>query len=203
MIAPPLAAFAQGLGLSLGLIAAIGAQNAHVLRQGLAGRYVGITVVLCALIDTALMSGGVFGMHRLSRALPQLEQFLRWGGVAFLSVYAARSFRAAFAGGALNPAARVIGGWRRAVAVTLAVSLLNPHVYLDTLVLVGGIGAQVESGARPFFVIGAALGSWLWFLALGFGAVRLRGLLARPGAWRVLEIFIGCVMLTVAAGLAF
>ena len=128
---------------------------------------------------------------------------LRWGGVAFLSVYAARSFRAAFAGGALNPAARVVGGWRRAVAVTLAVSLLNPHVYLDTLVLVGGIGAQVESESRPFFVVGAALGSWLWFLALGFGAVRLRGLLARPGAWRVLEIFIGCVMLTVAAGLAF
>jgi L-lysine exporter family protein LysE/ArgO len=195
-------AFIQGLGLSAGLIMAIGAQNAHVLRCGLRRQHVGVTVAACIAIDAVLICLGVAGMGVLVQASPLLLAVARWGGAAFLLWYGLRSFRAAYVGEAMAVKAAAALPVRRALLAVAALSLLNPHVYLDTVVLLGAIGGAFPAPARPSFALGAVCTSVLWFAALGYGATRLAGVFARPLAWRCIDLFTGVTMLALAVAVA-
>ena len=197
------AAFATGFAASGALIVAIGAQNAFVLRQGLARAHVGPVVAFCATADAVLIAAGVAGAGSVLTAWPALERALTAAGAAFLLAYALRAFARAARPGALAAAAGGALPSRRAVIVQAAAfTLLNPHVYLDTVLLLGTIGAQHPPGLRAAFVAGGAAASAVWFCALGYGARALAPWFARPGAWRVLEAGVGATMLAIAAGLA-
>lgn len=193
----------QGFLISLSLILAIGAQNAFVLRQGLRREHVAAVVAVCALSDAALITAGVAGFGAVSGAVPWLGLAMRWLGVAFLLFYGALRFRAALRGGeALQPVAGETVSLGRVVMTCLVLTWANPHVYLDTVVLLGSIAAQYDPH-RLGFGIGAALGSVGFFSALGFGARLLAPIFARPQAWVVLEVVVGVTMWAIAAGLAF
>lgn len=200
-----IAALLGGFALSFSLILAIGAQNAFVLRQGLRGAHVFAVCLTCALSDALLIAAGVAGFGALSDAIPGLAPVMRWGGAAFLLVYGALSFRAAIGGtDALNPAENgaAAGSLSRTLATCLALTWFNPHVYLDTLVLIGSVASQYAEGtARLTFGIGAVSASFVFFFALGYGARLLRPLFARPAAWRVLELLVGVVMWAIAVAL--
>jgi len=192
----------QGYLLSLGLILAIGAQNAFVLRQGLRREHVGAVVAVCAMSDAVLIGAGVAGFGAAQAAVPWLGEALRWGGVAFLSIYGALRFRAAWRGGAaLQPAASQAAPLGRVLATCVALTWGNPHVYLDTVVLMGSLSAQ-HAPWRGLFWLGAACGSASFFAALGYGARFLAPLFARPAAWVVLEVMVGLTMWAIALGLA-
>ncbi len=192
--------FLPGFGLGLGLIAAIGAQNAFVLRQGLRGEHVLPVVLVCALSDALLISVGVAGFGTLGQG-GWLGTALLWGGVAFLLAYGARSFRAAWQGGArLDPASGATQRLLPVVLTCLALTWLNPHVYLDTVVLLGSIAAQDR--APWIFGAGAMTASMVFFTTLGFGARALRPVFARPASWRWLDLGVGVVMWGLAARLA-
>ncbi len=198
-----IAAFATGFGLGLSLIVVIGAQNAFVLRQGLLRRFVLPVVLVCAVSDALLIAAGVGGFGLLVDRLPWLATVLRWGGVAFLVAYGARSFRAAWAGsGALDAGQGNGQGLIPVLLTCLAFTWLNPHVWLDTVVLIGSV-ARGWPGRELAFGIGAASASFAFFFALGYGARLLAPLFARPNAWRVLDAGIGVVMWAIAAQLAF
>jgi len=181
----------------------IGAQNAFVLRQGIRREHVFAVCLTCAASDAVLILAGVAGMGALAEALPWLLPALRWGGVAFLTWYGARAFLAAWRGGAaMQPEGRGQGGRLAPVLMTcLALTWLNPHVYLDTVVLLGAISAQFE-GREWVFGAGAVAGSFLFFFSLGYGARGLAPVFARPGAWRALDALVGCLLWSVAASLA-
>jgi len=192
-----LAGFLTGLSL----IVAIGAQNAYVLPLGLSRTYVGLAVFICAISDVVLIFAGVAGVGRIVRSFPTLLEVFRWIGVAYLIGYALFSFWRARKSESLKPSdARHVSARKVAVA-TLAFTFLNPHVYLDTVLLLGSIGNQYD-GHRWFFALGASLGSILWFSSLGFGARAASGLMARSITWRILDIGIGVVMLVVALNIA-
>ncbi|OYW59198.1 MAG: amino acid transporter [Rhodobacterales bacterium 12-65-15] len=181
-----LEAAVQGYLVSLGLILAIGAQNAFVLRQGLRREHVAAVVAVCALSDALLIGVGVAGFGALSATLPWIGEVMRWAGVAFLLVYGALRFRAAAKGGeALRPAEGDVAPLRRVIATALLLTWANPHVYLDTVVLIGSIAAQ-HAPYRLVFGIAAALAFF-----------------ARPAAWVWLEVGVGVTMWAIAAGLAF
>jgi L-lysine exporter family protein LysE/ArgO len=190
-----------GLGLSLSLIVAIGAQNAFVLRQGLRLEHVSVVVALCAVSDAVLILAGVAGNAWLSARLPSAITVIRLGGAAFLIGYAVLAARRA-----LRPSAIAVDGTGArtgllaTVAAGLALTWLNPHVYLDTVLLLGSV-ADSHGVRRWWFAVGAAAGSVLWFSALGYGARLLRPLFARPGAWRVLDACIAVVMAALGIGL--
>ncbi|MGG5171727.1 LysE/ArgO family amino acid transporter [Pseudarthrobacter sp. J1738] len=192
-------AAALGLGTGLALIVAIGAQNAFVLRQGILGRHVGPIVVVCALSDAILIAAGVMGTGVVINAVPTLVVVLRYVGAAFLLCYAVMAARRALAPQALNinngpPAS---SGLLASLATILALTWLNPHVYLDTLVLLGTIANSQAPGAQWWFGAGAILASILWFSSLGYGARFLRGIFAKPAAWRVLDGLIAIVMASI------
>lgn len=198
-----LAFYLKGLGLGAGLIVPIGAQNAHVLRMGLYRRHVGLTVLTCIVCETLLIAAGVAGVGSLVEGNPALLSAARWGGALFLAWYGLRAWRDALgrhALGASQPAAPMTA--MRALVAVLAVTLLNPHVYLDTVVLLGAIGARQGPEGKWVFALGAASAALLWFTLLGFGARLLAPWFARPAAWRVLDAFVGAVMLSLAAMLA-
>ncbi len=200
-IAPQLTAALTGSALGLTLIVAIGAQNAFVLRQGLRREHVGAIVLLCAAADALLMVAGIAGLAQLLGRQPALARWLALAGAAFLLVYGLRALWRALRPGALNAAAGTSGlSLQQALAQAAAFTLLNPHVYLDTVVLVGSIGAQ-HGAQRWWFAAGAAAASGAWFSALGYGARRLAPLFARPGAWRVLDALIGVTMLGLSSAL--
>ncbi len=193
----------QGYLVALSLILAIGAQNAFVLRQGLRREHVGAVVLACALSDAVLIAAGVSGFGLVSARVPWIGEAMRWGGVMFLIVYGALRFRAALRGGeALRPGAGEAAPLRRALATCLLLTWANPHVYLDTVVLIGSISAQYP-GHRLAFGVAAACGSLSFFTALGYGARLLAPVFANPKAWVVLELVVGLTMWTIAAGLAF
>ncbi|GLQ12120.1 amino acid transporter [Devosia yakushimensis] len=194
--------FLTGLGMGLSLIVAIGAQNAFVLRQGLKGEHVLAVCLACALSDAALIVVGVTSFARVSAWLPWLDPAMRFGGAAFLALYGARSLWAALrTNDALSVAA---AGEPSSLAATLlaciAFTWLNPHVYLDTVVLLGTISTQFP-GQELWFALGATTGSFAFFFALGYGATLLRPLFANPVAWRILETIIALVMWGIAAKL--
>jgi len=196
----PLPAFVQGFALSLGLIVAIGAQNAFVLRQGLRREHVGSIVLFCALADAVLIAAGVMGMARALGDRPGLARALALAGAAFLAAYGVRALRRARQPQRLQAAAGGAGmGRAAALAQAAAFTLLNPHVYLDTLLLVGSIGAQQPAGLRGAFVAGAGSASLAWFGLLGFGARGLAPWFARPRAWQLLDGLIGLTMLLLSA----
>lgn len=189
-----------GAGTGLGLIVAIGAQNAWVLRQGIRREHIGTVIALCALADMALIALGTAGIGALTSAAPWLLTVLRWGGVLYLVLFALRSFRSAARPGRLE--AQAPSSARSVVLTTLALTFLNPHVYLDTVLMVGGIANQFGQ-LRWAFAAGAMLASAVWFTLLGLGARALAGVLDRPSTWRLLDAGVGIVMLLVAAKLAF
>ena len=193
--------FLQGFGTSLALIVAIGAQNAFVLRQGLARRHVLPVVLVCSLSDALLISLGVAGLGRWVQEHPVLLSVTRWGGAAFLVVYGALAARRALSPHALSLQGAAVGDLRGAIAACLAFTYLNPHCWLDTVVLLGSIAAQQPEGSRSVFGAGAASASAAWFFSLGYGARLLAPLFARPVAWRVLDAAIALVMWAIAATL--
>jgi L-lysine exporter family protein LysE/ArgO len=193
-------ALVQGLALSFGLIVAIGAQNAFVLRQGLRREHVGSVVLFCAAADAVLIAAGVMGMAQALGQSPGLARALALAGAAFLAVYGWQALRrarklhrldASAAGSSLSLAA--------AMAQAAAFTLLNPHVYLDTVLLVGSIGAQQPAALRGWFIAGAAGASLVWFSLLGFGARWMAPWFARPRAWQVLDALIGVTMFVLSA----
>ncbi|PWJ16909.1 LysE/ArgO family amino acid transporter [Jannaschia seohaensis] len=192
-------AYLSGFGLGLSLILAIGAQNAFVLRQGLRGEHVLPVVLTCAVSDALLIAAGVAGFGVLVEAMPWIVPVLRWGAAAFLLAYGARAFRSAWQGGAALQTGEAAGSRRRAVAICLALTWLNPHVYLDTLVLLGSISTQSPDPA--LFGAGAITASFTFFFSLGFGATLLRPVFAKPSAWRALDFAIGLVMWALALSL--
>jgi L-lysine exporter family protein LysE/ArgO len=197
-----LEAVVAGYLVSLSLIAAIGAQNAFVLRQGLRREHVGVVVAICAASDALLISGGVAGFGAIAAALPWFGVAMRWLGVAFLLVYGALRFRAALKGGeALVPKGSEPVPLRRVVTMCLMFTWANPHVYLDTLVFIGSVSAQYAPHGLAFG-IAAAAASLSFFAALGYGARLLAPVFARPAAWVVLEAAVGCIMWALAAALA-
>lgn len=196
-------ALLQGFLVSGGLIVAIGAQNAFVLKQGLRRWQVLPIVLTCFLCDFSLMTLGVFGLGTLIGASRVASVALALVGALFLAVYGARAFRAAWRGGATmsTDGTEAAGSTQQAVLLTLAITLLNPHVYLDTVVIVGGIAGTLSPAAKVLFLCGAVAASALWFFALGFGARLLLPLFRRPLTWRLLDAVIGVVMWAIAFSL--
>lgn len=196
------AAASEGFLLGLSLILAIGSQNAFVLRQGIRREHVLLIVSVCALSDALLIGAGVLGLGAMIRNWPALVFWATLGGVVFLSVYGLLAFRRALNPGRLVAAGGETLNWRMALMATLAFTFLNPHVYLDTVILLGGISARYPVDSRMFFWAGGAVASFTFFFALGFGARLLAPLFARPSAWRVLDGVIALVMWGIAARLA-
>lgn len=195
--------FITGLLAGLALIVAIGAQNAWVLRQGIRREHVGIVVVVCALADALLITVGTLGIGTLVQRFPEVLVALRWGGAAYLVWFAIQSFRSALTDQALNQTEGVTTrSAGKVLATTLALTFLNPHVYLDTVVMLGNLANQ-QGDLRWVFSAGAATGSVLWFSALGIGARALARPLNRPGTWKVIDVGVGVVMLLIAARLIF
>ncbi|MBK0024721.1 amino acid transporter [Stenotrophomonas sp. S48] len=188
-----------GLFAGAGLIIAIGAQNAFVLRQGLQRRYVGTVVLACMGADMVLILAGVGGMGALVQQWPLLLQVLRLGGAAFLLWYGLQAGLRAWRGGSALAAAGSEGGNRRQVLLAcLAFTLLNPHVYLDTVVLLGSLSTRYPGALRWVFAAGACVASVAWFCALGYGARLLQPLFRNPDAWRVLDAGIAVFMMCLA-----
>ncbi|MFD0982798.1 LysE/ArgO family amino acid transporter [Tropicimonas aquimaris] len=194
-------ALIQGFGLGFGLILAIGAQNAFVLRQGLRQEHVLPVVLACALSDAVLITIGVFAFGAISALAPALVPAMRWGGAAFLLAYGALSFRNAWRGGeVLEPGGAGVRALGPVLATCLALTWLNPHVHLDTVVLIGSVSSTFGE-ARPAFAAGAVAASFTFFFSLGYGARLLEPVFARPQSWRLLDVLIGCVMWSIAVGL--
>lgn len=188
-----------GLVTGWALIVAIGAQNAFVLHQGVRGEHVGVVVALCIASDAILIMGGTLGVGALVTQAPAALMVLKWAGATYLLCWAARSFSAAISPKSLlsyAPRSR-----HSVISTTLAVTYLNPHVYLDTVVLLGGLANQYGLDARWIFSAGAVTASAVWFPALGFGALALSPVLSSPRAWQVIEAVTGVIMLGLAINL--
>lgn len=192
--------FMQGLGLGASLIMPIGAQNAHVIRTGIRGHHVALTIATCVLVDISLIALGMSGFGALVESSPLLTAASRYGGAVFLLWYGLRCLASSWRGGASPELAAQAdaGGGRKALGTVLAMSLLNPHVYMDTVVLLGAVGNSLAASHRPSFAAGAMLASLLWFCGLGLLARRCSAVLARPAVWRAIEGFTGVTMLVLA-----
>lgn len=187
-----------GFAASAGLIIAIGSQNAFVLRQGLLQRNVGLVVATCTFGDITLILCGVLGVGAVVREWPALLQVLRFGGAAFLAVYGAMAARRAWNGsGGLAPDAGSSSA-RRILFACLAFTFLNPHVYLDTMILLGGISTRYVGPAQWAFAVGACVASVAWFSALGYGSRLLLPMFKSPRAWQVLDGFVAVFMLALS-----
>jgi len=191
----------SGFFLGGSLIVAIGAQNAFVLRQGLVRSHIFVVCLIGALSDALLITAGISGLGTFIAGSPWLISAVTLAGAAFLFVYAFLAFRRALHPHVLHAAStREQSPWS-AVATCLALTFLNPHVYLDTVLLIGGLSGQYAGGARIAYGVGAVVASFVWFFGLGYGARLLAPWFAKPAAWRILDILIGCVMAILALGL--
>jgi L-lysine exporter family protein LysE/ArgO len=200
-ILPIISATLSGFFLGASLIIAIGAQNAFILRQGLIRNHVFVLVLICAISDALLIAAGVAGVGSLIAQSPILISVVTLGGALFLAGYAFIAFKRA-----MRPEAMMTGNDERlslkaAIATVLAFTFLNPHVYLDTVLLVGSLSAAYEGDARFAFGIGAMAASFVWFFSLGYGARLLAPLFSKPLAWRILDTIIGIVMSLIALSL--
>ena len=201
LLDPP--ALLKGFILSASLIVAIGAQNAFVLRQGLAHRHVFATALICSLSDALLISLGVAGAGTIFASSPGLTAIATWGGAIFLLVYGWRTILSAMHPRSLEASQaesqpHTLGA---TVVAALIFSFLNPHVYLDTVVLMGSIGASLPAVERPFFALGGIAASFLWFFGLTYGAGWLTPLFRKPLVWQILDVLIGIIMWTIAISL--
>jgi L-lysine exporter family protein LysE/ArgO len=188
----------SGFSLALSLILAIGAQNAFVLKQGLKREHVFLVCLTCAGSDAILILLGVMGMSIVIAQAPWLTTVMRYGGAAFLLLYGARSFIMAWKS---SEVLKQSEGTKTALLPTLltcaALTWLNPHVYLDTVLLIGSVSTQFPDG-KAAFAAGGMLASFVFFFSLGYGAVLLRPIFARPMSWRVLEVVVGITMWAIA-----
>jgi len=194
--------FINGLALSAGLIIAIGAQNAFLLNRALRNQHQYAIASFCSIADACLICLGIFGMGSLVQAQPNLLFWITWGGVGFLLLYGALSFRSAAKDHTMT---RESGNSEysliKAITITASVSLLNPHAYLDTVVLLGGISTQYLGQEKLWFGAGAVSASFIWFFGLAWGAQWLMPLFKNPTAWRLLDGLIGLIMWGIAASL--
>lgn len=192
----------QGFSLGLSLIIAIGAQNAFVLRQGLKKSYINLVWFLCSISDALLIFVGINGFGKLVSRYSNFIVIIRWGGAVFLIVYAIRSFLAALIPSAIEAGSgRKEESLRTVILTTLAFTWLNPHVYLDTLILLGSIGAQFVGINATLFGAGASFASLVWFFGLSHGASYLAPYLKNPSTWRILDLIIGITMLIIGLSL--
>ena len=190
--------YVTGLSMGLSLILAIGAQNAFVLRQGLRNEHVLAVCLACAFSDAVLILVGITGFRQISALLPWLDPVMRYGGAVFLVWYGAKNLYSAFrASGALAAGEGQAASLRKALLTCLALTWLNPHVYLDTVVLLGTISTRFP-GLEASFAAGAVTASFLFFFSLGYGATKLRPVFANPAAWRVLEGIVAVTMWLIA-----
>ncbi len=189
----------EGFFLGAGLIIAIGAQNAFILRQGLRGKHVFILATICFISDALLITAGALGVGSLVAANPEVTKIAAIGGGGFLIIYGILSFKSAFKAEALTISDNDKDiSLTKAISVVLALTFLNPHVYLDTVVLMGSISGRYLGNERLLFVIGAVIASAIWFYGLGYGARILRPIFAKKIAWRILDILIGVIMWMIA-----
>ena len=195
------APFLSGFLLGLSLIVAIGAQNAFILRQGLLRQHVFVLCLICAASDALLIAAGVAGLGALISSSPMLIKMVTLAGALFLFAYAAIAFHRAWRPQALHAARGGKTSLKAAIAACLAFTFLNPHVYLDTVLLLGSLSAQYSGVSRLQYGVGAAVASFVWFFGLGYGARLLEPVFARPAAWRVLDILIGLVMAAIGLSL--
>ncbi len=193
--------FIAGLSLGFSLILAIGSQNAFVLRQGLKREYVFVVCIICAISDALLIVLGVFGFSLIIAKTPWVEPVARYGGASFLLIYGTKSFWSAYTSTyGLLPSEQKNASLAVIVATCLAFTWLNPHVYLDTVVLLGSISTQY-TGQKMAFAIGASLASFTFFFALGYGARVLTPFFEKPRSWKILDFLIGCIMWGIAFSL--
>ena len=195
-------AFLPGLLTGLSLIIAIGAQNAFVIRQGLTKKHVLLVVAICAISDALLILLGVAGLGALISELPWLLEIIRWFGVAYLTWFGIRSIRSAFMTQVLDASGVQSARAKTVVLSVLGFTFLNPHVYLDTVILLGSIGNQFGQD-KWWFALGGAVASVLWFSSIGFGAKAASRFMAKPVFWKVLDLVIAAVMFGIAILLAF
>lgn len=197
--------FFKGFFLGASLIMAIGLQNAFVLRQGIKKHHVFVTALTASLIDVMLIGLGVLGFGALLEKFPSLITYITWGGAAFLIVYGAKSFYRAFKPAVLSQdqAKGLIqqGSAKEIILIIMGISLLNPHVYLDTVVLIGGLAAGYGEQGKYIFGLGAMIASFCWFFALGYGARLLAPFFQKPKSWQILDFLIALIMWAIAASL--
>jgi L-lysine exporter family protein LysE/ArgO len=198
-----LTALIAGFALGGSLIVAIGAQNAFVIRQGALNNHVFPVVLFCTLSDIILIWAGVYGLGALLKLFPDFITLMRWGGAAFLIWYGIKAFTRALHPDALREALSNPLSLSAALATCAAFTWLNPHVYLDTVVLVGSIANARPPGQQWPFALGASLASTVWFFSLGYGARALGHILARPSVWRMIDLAIAAIMFALAAKLIF
>lgn len=194
-------AFFNGFALGASLIIAIGAQNAFILKQGLLRQHVFILCLICAASDGLLIAAGVGGLGTLVSSHPALVQAVTLFGALFLAAYSFIAFRRAFHDSSMGVSGEGTS-LKKAVAACLAFTFLNPHVYLDTVLLLGGLSSRYSGDARTAYGAGAVVASFVWFFGLGYGARLLLPLFQKPMAWRILDVIIGIVMALIAASLA-
>ncbi|KHG34442.1 LysE/ArgO family amino acid transporter [Sulfurospirillum sp. MES] len=191
-------AFISGFSLGFSLILAIGAQNAFVLKQGIKKEHVFVICLICALSDAVLIFAGVFGFGYLVEQFPTLQTVAKYGGFMFLVTYGLKSFYTAWSmTHELNPLDQPTASLLKTVLIVLAFTWLNPHVYLDTVILLGSVSTKFGSLA-PMFGLGAMSASFVFFFSLGYGARILTPLFQKPLSWKILEVLIGIIMLSLA-----
>ncbi len=191
-------AFLSGFSLTISLILSIGAQNAFVLKQGIKKEHIFIICFICGLSDAVLIFLGVSGFGFLVEKFPSIETLARYGGFTFLFAYALKSFYSAYSmSHQLNPEGTAPKSLFKTVLLTIAFTWLNPHVYLDTVLLLGSFSTKFGDMA-PLFGFGAMTGSFIFFFTLGYGARILAPLFKKPKSWKILEFIIGCIMLFLA-----
>ena len=195
-------AIIPGLLAGFSLIIAIGAQNAFVIRQGLTKKFVLLTVLICAFSDAILIALGASGLGALIKSNKNILEFVRWFGVIYLLWFAFKSAKSVFKKEVLNSAGEASADRKSVILTVLALTFLNPHVYLDTVILLGSISNQFGTD-KWFFVIGAMLASFIWFTAIGFGAKSASRFMSQPIFWKILDSIIALVMVSIAAFLAF
>jgi len=195
-------ALIPGFLTGLSLIVAIGAQNAFVIRQGLLRSHVLLVVAVCSLSDAILIILGTGGLGEIVKANEELLTFIRWFGVAYLIWFGIRSLRSAFKENQLLASGAAETSWKKILATVLALTYLNPHVYLDTVIFVGSIANQFTTD-RWYFAFGASLASLAWFTSIGFGAQAASKLMSKPIFWRIFDTFVALIMFSIALTLAF
>lgn len=193
----------EGFAMGAGLIMAIGAQNAFVLKQGIKGEHRGVIAAICSFSDAILIICGIAGMGALFYSHPLVTKIISFGGAAYLAWFAFKCFRSAVKGDTMDIETETLHGLslNGVVATTLGLTFLNPHVYLDTVVMLGGFGAARPPEIRPFFGLGAVSASFVWFFALAFSGKFLAPFFKKQAAWRILDTAIGFLMIYIAVKL--
>ncbi len=190
--------FIQGFGTGGGLIVAIGAQNAFVLSQGVRRNHHFIIALICIVCDAVFISAGVAGFGTAVSTNPTLSQLVSWGGAGFLFFYGVGALRSALRGGSMEISNQTLKTPKAAIIATLAVTLLNPHFYLDTVILLGSVSSQFQGESRLYFWVGAVTASTLWFISLSLGGQMLAPLFKKQISWRILDTMVCATMWTIA-----